>query len=202
MERGVVKRQTVIQAFVFILVVVVGAQLRVSLQSLPNFAPVAALALFAGYFFRSWILALCAPLSVMVISDLQIGGYDWRMMAVVYAMLALPVAMRGVLRRHMDVAPGKLASAAAPLAGLMTCSLSCSILFFVVTNFFCWRWFGMYEPSFAGLTQCYWLALPFFRYTLAGDALFALALFGSYALAANRGLIRSTWTVPATAAAD
>ena len=39
--------------------------------------------------------------------DLQIGGYDWKMMAVVYGMLALPVALRGALRRWGDVAPGK-----------------------------------------------------------------------------------------------
>ena len=77
------KRQNLVQGVVFVLLVLVGAQVRIWLQDLPNFAPVAALALFAGYYFRSWLLALCLPLSIMAISDLAIGGYDWRMMALV-----------------------------------------------------------------------------------------------------------------------
>jgi hypothetical protein len=34
----------------------------------------------------------------------------------------------------------------------------------------------------AGLAKCYLSAIPFFRYTVTGDALFATVLFGSYAM--------------------
>jgi hypothetical protein len=44
-------------------------------------------------------------------------------------------------------------------------------------------WYGIYEHTFAGMLHCYVQAIPFFRYTLAGDLFFAVALFGSYAVA-------------------
>jgi hypothetical protein len=176
----------------FVLLVLVGAQVRVWLQDLPNFAPVAALALFAGYYFRSWALAVAVPLSVMALSDWQIGGYDWRMMAVVYGMLAAPVALRTVLRRHLSLKQGPLTDAMRAVTGLVTCSLGAACLFFVVTNFASWLWFGGYERSWSGLMACYTMALPFFRYTLAGDLSFALVLFGGYALATQMGWANRT----------
>ena len=88
------KRQNILELAVFVLLVGAGVSLRIRLHDIPNFAPVAAMALFAGYFFRSWLVALCVPLAVMAISDTVIGGHDWRRMAVVYGMLAAPVALR------------------------------------------------------------------------------------------------------------
>ena len=181
------KRRNFVDALLFVFLVVAGAQLRVWLQHLPNFAPVAAMALFAGYYFRSAALAVCVPLGVMLISDLQIGGHDLRMMAVIYAALAAPVALRGVLRRHLQLQKGPMADACRSLLGLVTCSLGASCLFFLVTNFGSWLWFGSYDHSVSGLLNCYTLALPFFRYTLTGDLLFSVVLFGSYALVTQLG---------------
>ena len=91
------KREKITQILVFLGLVLVGVGLRVYFQYLPNFAPVAALALFAGYYFRSAALALAVPLSVMILSDQLIGGYNTTpLMLSVYAMLSLPVAMRTV----------------------------------------------------------------------------------------------------------
>ena len=69
------------------------------------------------------------------------------------------------------------------MAGLVTCSLAMSLLFFLTTNLGVWLWFNTYERSVAGLLQCYVQALPFFRYTLSGDLIFACLLFGSHAFA-------------------
>ena len=149
-EKTQVKRQHLVDGVLFVLLVLVGAQARIWLQDLPNFAPVAGLALFAGYFFRSWLLALCLPLSVMAISDLSIGGYDWRMMAVVYGMLAVPVAFRPLLRRYLNLDQGGLKSASLAVTGLVGCSLGASVLFFLTTNFGSWLWFNMYEHSLGG----------------------------------------------------
>lgn len=43
-----------------------------------------------------------------------------------------------------------------------------------------------YEPTLAGLTKCYISALPFFRYTVVGDALFSVVLFGGHAFFSAR----------------
>jgi hypothetical protein len=186
-----VKRQALVEGVVLTALIVLGAQLRIYFQDLPNFAPVAALALFAGYYFRSWAMALCVPLGVMVLSDAFIGGYDWRMMAVVYGMLALPVVLRGPLRRYLDVSQRGVGRAVGAVTGLVACSLLASLMFFFVTNFGSWIWFDMYQHTWAGLVTCYVQALPFFRYTLAGDLLFAVSLFGGYCLVSQLGIARA-----------
>lgn len=188
------KQRTLSEALAFVILVASCAALRIVLRDLPNFAPVAAVALFSGYFFRSARVALCVPLCAMLASDWFIGGYQWQMMMLVYAMLALPVAARGYLRSRWNVAEQK-SSAFTAVAALVGCSLIASVLFFVVTNFGCWLSFGMYEQTVAGLLNCYTQALPFFRYTLAGDLVFACVLFGGYSLstqlAARRALARA-----------
>lgn len=175
----------------FILLVGSGIALRLVFSDLPNFAPVAALALFAGYFFRSRLVAISVPLTVMAVTDMVLGGYGWQMMMLVYGMLAAPVALRGWLRKSLTLQKGGLSEAIAPLVGLISCGLASSILFFLVTNFGVWMWFGSYEPSWNGLWHCYAAALPFFRYTLTGDLFFSAVLFSSYALALNLGASRA-----------
>jgi hypothetical protein len=167
----------------FVILVASGVALRLACHELPNFAPVAALALFAGYFFQSAWLALLVPLAVMGISDCVLGGYHVGVMALVYAMLAFPVLLRGWLRRTFVLGGNRVSETLVPLAGLLSCGLLSSVLFFVVTNFGVWLGFNTYATSWAGLGQCYLAALPFFRYTLAGDLFFAGVLFGTYALA-------------------
>jgi hypothetical protein len=57
-----------------------------------------------------------------------------------------------------------------------------SILFFIVTNFGVWLtgggWF--YPKTWQGLMECYTLAIPFFRNTVAGDLVYTGALFGLF----------------------
>ncbi len=174
-------RRDRIELAVFAGLVLAGSLARVLLSDWPNFAPVAAIALFAGYFFRSRAIALLVPLAVMGISDLFIGSYDWHMMALVYGALMLPVFARGMLRRWFSVDAG--ATAFRATAGLLASSLGASISFFAISNFGAWLWYGTYEHTVAGVIHCYVQAIPFFRYTLAGDLLFAVVLFGGYALA-------------------
>jgi hypothetical protein len=150
---------------------------------IPNFAPVAAIALFAGYYLRSSLMAALVPLSIMTITDWFIGGYDLRVMVTVYAMLTLPVFFRSMIRSRFGLAGESRLSAGFDVLGLFTCGLASSILFFVLTNFAVWVFFDYYDSSLAGLGRCYLRALPFFRFTLAGDAFFSLVLFGGYAIA-------------------
>lgn len=192
------KRQTCVELAVFVLLVLLGAGVRVYFHFFfhwPNFAPVAAISLFAGYYLRSWLLALAVPLVVMATSDWFIGGYDPLLMAVVYATLAFPVLLRGVLRANLRLSQGKLASSLAAALGLLTCALGTSMLFFIVSNFAWWAVSDMYDKSFAGLLQNYASAAPFFRNTLAGDLFFSILLFGGYALVVNLRLAKGDATL-------
>lgn len=176
---------------VFVLLVTLGVVARVAFQYVPNFAPVAGIALFAGYFFGHRLLAIAAPLTIMLISDrlVEAGGYALPLMLTVYTLLALPVLLSRFVRRYFTFDQPSAGKAFQSVAGLMASSLACSLIFFLGTNFAVWATSSWYEPTFAGLVSCYTSAIPFFRYTLAGDAIFATTLFGSYAairLLANR----------------
>ena len=152
---------------------------RLLLQDLPNVSPVAALALFSGFYFRSWILAASAPLLVMLASDAWIGSYDWGLMLLVYGALVLPVSMRGTLRKNLASPTWHR-----PVLSVAACTLASSVVFFLVTNFGAWLSFAeIYPRSWEGLLTCYARGLPFYRdYTLIGDAIFTSLLFGGYAL--------------------
>jgi hypothetical protein len=85
---------------------------------------------------------------------------------VVYASMALPFAAGLIAKNY------RLSRSVAPAM------LSCSLLFFVTTNFAVWAFSGMYSLDSAGLIQCYVAALPFLKYTIASDLLWTAGLFG------------------------
>ncbi len=133
----------------------------------PNVTPIAASAVFAGMMLRSRALALAVPLSALLLSDLVIGSYDWRIAGVVYAALALPALLARWGR-------------ARPVVVLAPLVLSSSLLFFATTNLAVWAFSGMYAHDLHGLVLCYVAALPFLWNTVAGDALWATLLFGAW----------------------
>lgn len=152
----------------------------------PNFTPVVAIAVFAAYVFRGGPLAWIVPVAVMAISNAVIGGYEWGVMAGVYAALLLAVAIGRISFRG-----------GASLFTVGAASLASAVVFFLVTNFAVWA-FGAHGTTYAmtpaGLLACYTAALPFFKYLLAGTAFWAVVLFGGHALA-GRFLLRRQTTV-------
>ncbi len=169
-----------------VVLVTLGVAARLLLRDIPNFAPVMGIALFAGFLMQRASLAIAAPLAVMVISDQVLGGYEFGMMVVVYTMLAAPVLLRPVMR---TLFVGKQRSKWARGSALMGISVGASVTFFLVTNLAVWVQsvsgaspMAFYDASIQGLVHCYGQALPFFRYTLAGDLCFTTGLFGSWAL--------------------
>lgn len=134
----------------------------------PNFAPVAAVALFAGtYLPKRW--SVVVPLSVMVLSDAFIGFHH--LVLFTWGSMAISSLLGWWVRRN-GVRAARVLGAA--LAG--------SVQFFLVTNFAVWA-MGAYSRGPSGLLASYTAGLPFFRNTLLGDLFFTGLLFGSYALA-------------------
>ena len=173
-------RQAIGQFCIFLVLVAVAAGLRIELSHIPNFAPVAGVALFAGFFFRSRLLAWSTPVAIMLISDAFLGAYNPRLMVAVYGMLMLPVAFSSITRKYFDPSKSTGVSEWAKVGGLVSSSLACSLAFFIVTNFVSWQ--TWYAGSSTSLLQSYVQALPFLRYTVCGDLAFASVLFGAYAL--------------------
>lgn len=137
---------------------------------LPNFTPVAAVALFAGARIRNRFAAALVPFCAMALSDLVIGGYEWKLMMVVYAALLFPVLLRPLLRGSYK--PARL---------LLASGIS-SLVFFLSTNFAVWYLGGWYSSGFSGLSACYIAAVPFLKYNLLGDLFWSVTLFAGYEL--------------------
>jgi len=139
-----------------------------------NFTPIGAIGLFAG----SWCpprLAWLMPLLALFLSDLINGFYDPVVMAFVYVgFLGGPLIGQWLL------------SARRTLPRFGAAVLLAAVFFFLVSNFGMWlSGIGSYPLTAAGLIECYWAGLPYFRVTLLGDLFYAGLLFGA-AEAANR----------------
>jgi uncharacterized membrane protein len=143
--------------------IALGAVLRI-LPHPPNFAPIAAIALFGGAVL-SGVPAVAAPLGALFISDIVLGFYPgW---AWVYGSFIL-VALIGMTLRH-NRSPLRIAGAA----------LLSSVVFFVLTNL--GEWFGpLYPHTLAGLRADFVAAIPFFRATALSDLAYSAVLFGLY----------------------
>jgi len=155
---------------VFVLIVLAAASRL--LPHPPNFAPVAAIGLYAGAY-TNRRAALLVPFAALLLSDLVIGFYHpvsmfWNYLAFA-SCLALGAGWLSRGRGLVRVAGAVLAS---------------SVVFFALSNFGMWA-SGYYPRTWAGLVECYTAALPFFRNTLASDVFYSAVLFGGHALLAR-----------------
>ncbi|MHB8500068.1 MAG: DUF6580 family putative transport protein [Candidatus Acidiferrales bacterium] len=134
-----------------------------------NFAPIGAMALFSGAVIRNRRLAFLFPILALFVGDIFIGFH--KLMPIVYASFLISVAIGFWLRDRRTVARVSIAT----LVG--------AIQFFLITNFAVWAFGLSYPRNSAGLLACYIAGIPFFWNTLAGDAVYAVLLFGGFALA-------------------
>jgi hypothetical protein len=159
-------RPAIANVLVFFALVALAAGSRFA-EIAPNFAAVGAAGLFAGFYFRSRVAAVGVPVVAMLVSDMFLGSYPWYQVIAVYGCLTLPVLLGRWMQRSHSV------------ARVVGSSLAMSVVFFVVTNFSVWL-SGFYGYGLVNLAECYVAALPFFKYTLAGDLVYAGVIFGAY----------------------
>ena len=162
------KKEEKTEFIVVLIFILIGVSLRL-IPHLPNFAPVAAIALFGGVYLRKKI-AFTIPLAVMIISDIFIGYYELGLMISVYFSFILVTILGLWLKRHKkwyNIGGSAILSA---------------ILFFLITNFAVWKFTPWYPKTAYGLTQCYLMALPFFKNTLFGNLFYTFCFFGAYEL--------------------
>lgn len=163
------KKGKILEFIIALLFILIGVILRI-IPHAPNFAPIAAIALFGGVYFSRKI-ALILPVGAMLISDMFIGYYEPKLMVTVYGSFLLCVVLGFWLKKHKKWHT---------VLGSATLS---AVLFFLITNFAVWAFSPWYAKTFSGIIQCYLMALPFFRNTLLGDLFYTTVFFGSYELA-------------------
>jgi len=163
--------------FWFLTVTILIAAISRIFPHIPNFTPIAAMALFGGANFKNKPSAFLVPLSAMFISDCILeftSGWGFHNTIVyVYLSIILITVIGMYVRRNNSV------------QSILIASLVSSALFFLITNFGVWAAMG-FQNGVAGLTTTYILGIPFFGPTLAGDLFFNGILFGSFYLAQKR----------------
>lgn len=156
---------------IILLVIIVGISTRF-MEFLPaNFGAIGAIALFGGAYFSNRSLGLLLPLGVLLLSDLILGMTGqtalYAAQPYVYGGFLLIGVLGFALRKNRNVL--KIAGG----------SLGGSLLFFLVSNFGVWLTSGIYAKTFGGLMSCFAAAIPFFKYTIAGDMVFNTIFFGA-----------------------
>jgi hypothetical protein len=158
--------------FVFLVGMIFIAALSRLIPHPPNFAPIAALALFGGAAFSCKRDAFLVPLAALFLSDLILGLHG--LIPVVYGTCALIVMLGFYLRGRRTV------------GSVAVLSVVSAFLFFFVTNFAVWVGGTIYPMTSAGLVECYVAAIPFFWNTLFSNLFYAVLLFGGLTLAEKR----------------
>jgi len=139
-----------------------------------NFVPIAAIALFSGAYLNKKY-AMLIPIAAMLISDAFIGFYSY--MAWVYGSFILIAFVGFWLKKRFDGA-----GAGKKTGYIAATTIVSSVLFFIITNFGVWTSGMYYDMSVSGLIQCYTMAIPFFRNSLAADVIYAAVMFTVYEL--------------------
>jgi hypothetical protein len=146
-----------------------------------NFAPVAALALFAGARVGNLAWRFVLPVALMLVSDTLIylsnpqypffhDTFFW-----VYGTFLLTVLLGRLLRKRSSV------------LRVAALSSGSAVLFFLVTNLGAWYTQALpYPLTLGGLLQSYVAGLPFFWPTLASNLVFAALAFGLSAVLQRR----------------
>lgn len=155
-----------INKYILILSLIIATALsNILLSNIPNFSPVASVALFSGFYLSNKKLAILIPVACMLISDYFIGFHS--LMWAVYLSFAFTVVM-GI---KMKTSSSKK---------VIINSVLSSLIFFFITNSAVWLTGNFYSSDLSGLGLCLTMGIPFFKYTLLSSIVFSTILFGGF----------------------
>ena len=149
--------------------IVFGILLRF-IPHVPNFTPVAAIAIFAGVYLNKK-QALIVPLLLMVLSDIFLGMHN--VVLFTWGSFVLVTFLGIWAKNHKTIKV------------IVSTSVVSSVLFYVITNFGVWA-MGWYPQTAKGLLDCYILGLPFLRTFTVATLVYVVVFFGAYELIARR----------------
>ena len=126
-----------------------------------NFTPIIAMAIMSSYFFRNIYLSGSIVLFSMFLSDIFIGFYNH--MLFVYLPIIFILFAFYKFNKKINI------------KNLFIYGFAGSAIFFVISNFGVWLLADLYEKNIHGLIECYFMAIPFFQYTLVSTLIFSYA---------------------------
>ena len=149
---------------------------RFLLVEWPNFKPIAAIALFLGFYCHDRRTAVLTVVAVMLISDWFFGFYSPILMLSVYSSIALACVLGYVMKGWLQQSESTVVRAGAVTGAVLVSS----VIFYLVTNIAVALVSPWYPNSIAGIAESLAAGIPFFKYTLAGNLMFSLGIFSVY----------------------
>lgn len=157
----------------------------------PNFSPILAVCLWLGVKAARGdenlktsnslkiLVGMFAIIAGMFLSDLHLNSFDPSMWSV-YLSLAL-VCLLGFISKGQKRPASAVheLTRTAKLWKFFTTNILLPVggatLFFILSNFAVWSFSGIYDLTWSGLSECYLMALPFYRNSLESTVLFYTA---------------------------
>jgi hypothetical protein len=132
---------------------------------IPNFSPIAAIALTGGYILGKNKWAFIIPIGGLFISDLVLGminkGNADYLFSISFALVYLSSILIVLIGSYV-----KKSGSWTKLAGAAIFS---SVVFFIITNFGAWLYDPIYSKDFAGVLQSYTAGLVFYKQEFFGN---------------------------------
>jgi hypothetical protein len=152
-----------------ILLIVLGIGSRLITHT-PQFTAILAVSMFAGLYLKPRY-AMIVPVAMMIATDIILGFHDT--MVYTWGSMLIISAVGIWIKSHKNfwtVFGGSILSA---------------VIFFVITNLGAWI-SPLYPDTLKGLRECFIMAVPFFRSTLASTVAYSLVLYAGYEWLCNR----------------
>jgi len=140
---------------------------------LPNVTPMTSLSLFAGSKLSRLATSVTAILLALLISDIALAflfGYPIFSYWTIFTYTGfVGVTLVGTRIKNLSY------------KNLPLWLVGSTFGYWLWTNFGVWLTSDMYTKTFAGLINCYLMALPFLRSALLGDLIWGMVIFGAFA---------------------
>lgn len=138
-----------------------------------NFTPIGAIALMGGAFLGKRLLAFALPLLSLFLGDLILSQVSSTYSSYLFSSSFLMVYVAFIAMVFIGIGISSRLNIGRVLGG----SLLSAVVFFLISNFGAWMYFGMYPLNGAGLMECYVAGIPFFQNTLISQVVFSLILY-------------------------
>jgi hypothetical protein len=165
---------------ILLVLIAIGVISRYVLVDIPNFKPVAAIVMFAAFWFRSYWVAGLSLVLMMLVSNTGLDHCPWQVTVGVVSGLVVASYLGRRLAREFANAGSVSKNPFSAIAQLSGSALAMSLAFFVISNLSVWSMGQWYPMTASGLVHCFTAAIPFFKYTLCGDLLFSGLIFATW----------------------
>lgn len=149
----------------------------------PNFTATLSAILFSALIWKSWkaftLILIFYLIADIIINNIQYHQFQFQWLNSGIIWIIFPFVLVFGLNRYAgkgEVSPFRVLGS----------SLIASCIFFVTSNFGVWmQTSSLYTKDLAGLLQCYFNAIPFFGYEVAGTLFYSSVIFSFYWLFIN-----------------